>query len=467
MDDDGVDGVENESMTSSMRDRAFGEMLGTDTATEATQRDLARMGVCERLYYIGCSKEKVKQDKLRHDRESKVMEELAQVTARPAITRRATKLPAKGNTFADQASMWQDRMESKRLQMMAETVEQERVEATFSPQLNKRSQELKKNYHGPVSAWEKHFAKFCAKKNVESPPQEFRPNINESSRSRTVNSEGGETIGDRLYSGALKKQEKMTELAKLEMERSLYDPATGQKLFQPTTLNHSSRNPSEVSEELYNQHSLNQKKKEQLVRKFSHDSNLTFSPAIDAHSATMMENTTRKPLYSPQRNRSPNPPASEVSQTSSKIIKKADVEKFLLRNEKSKLQHQSRMTLLKEQLAEKEKRECTFSPRVSAASEKIFDASSYSGKSPQRSQRSPAFPPPPPPQDHLPPSYYSREQFPTTPVQKTPPTSRVIEAAPPSGPTSRSASTNVEQYISNFEKEMFAVLDQWKKLEEV
>ena len=94
------------SETSSQQERKIANLIGPDKEEEAANDAPEIRNVCHRLYYVGCGKEKEKQEKLKQERDKILVQEMAQLTQRPNITGRAREKQSKGAYFAEHALLW-------------------------------------------------------------------------------------------------------------------------------------------------------------------------------------------------------------------------------------------------------------------------------------------------------------------------------------------------------------------------
>eukprot|EP00755_Sulcionema_specki_P007258 Sspe_Gene.37748::Locus_18218_Transcript_1_1_Confidence_1.000_Length_1111::g.37748::m.37748 len=208
---------------------------GDDLLTESSDIDIRGLSVGERLYYIGCGMERNRQERLRQERENKILQELSEVTAKPMITSKARALPAKGDAFAEHSLLWRKRMEHEKRKQAARKQMEDVAETRKKVEVDPKSQaiiergSLRHCYKGPVSGWNKHFARYQTKKNMVPEKEIFSPNINP--KSTGLHRDGD--IGDRLFDEAAKKEERLRVMVSKASRDELEDPTTGQPYFHP------------------------------------------------------------------------------------------------------------------------------------------------------------------------------------------------------------------------------------------
>eukprot|EP01065_Artemidia_motanka_P012807 TRINITY_DN1706_c1_g1_i1.p1 TRINITY_DN1706_c1_g1~~TRINITY_DN1706_c1_g1_i1.p1 ORF type:complete len:602 (+),score=235.24 TRINITY_DN1706_c1_g1_i1:46-1806(+) len=217
------------------RHRVTADDIHTESSSDI---DVARLNIGQRLYYIGCGMERNRQERLRRERETAEMAELSQLTAKPMITPRARRLPEKGDSFAHFSELWAKRNERQKRQQAARQAQEEAAEVLKQVEMNPYSKKLVEregtNYQGPISGWNKHFARHQTKKNATPAAQLFTPCINPPLPDATGR-EGDKDIGTRLFEESAKREKRMRDRVHA-MQRDLeVDPVTKQRLFVPQT----------------------------------------------------------------------------------------------------------------------------------------------------------------------------------------------------------------------------------------
>eukprot|EP01060_Flectonema_neradi_P017792 TRINITY_DN2462_c0_g1_i1.p1 TRINITY_DN2462_c0_g1~~TRINITY_DN2462_c0_g1_i1.p1 ORF type:complete len:593 (+),score=143.41 TRINITY_DN2462_c0_g1_i1:49-1827(+) len=449
--------------------------------TESTDIDITRLSVGERLYYIGCGMQRNRQERLRRERENQIVAELSAVTAKPMITNRARQLPAKGSEFAEHNTLWSKRLEKERRKHEAKKHMDDIAETLQKVEMNPKSAamiergRLKAKYRGPISGWNKHFAKFQTKKNIIPEREVFSPNINVTSAN--LQRDGG--VGERLYEEASRKEERLRTMVNMASLRELVDPVTDQPYFKPHTPHAGaatscqrrsrSRDVDSVVHSLLSRGQETQKKKERAASQ-DHSQKYSFKPRLNARSREMVTAKGKKPLYDREKfsRKSKRQAANILSQPVSPGDKVEDkgirvdssgvptycTQAFIRRNERLVLHRQERVNAIKREMEEKELQHCTFTPRICRQStdiltngQAISTGAAYSTKSMERRR------------PHNPSGIASPQ-----PVSAL--HSQQHMAHEPGSPEAVDADVGTV-VVSSFEKEMMNVLEEWRKLEDV
>lgn len=499
------------SDTSSQQERKFANLLGgQDDYGAGSESTGTIQNIGHRLYHLGTEKEKMRQEQLRHERERILMSEMTELTQRPAITSRAREKPPKGHLFAEHASEWRKRRDQKVEEQAQLSRQQAESEVTGEPLLNSHSLTLldeSGNYQDPVTGWEKHYAKYCAKHTAPLPKSLFHPNIN----SNAVRADSDIPIHDRLYKDSTERRMKLKEAARERMKQELEDPATGRPYFSPQSLRPPSQShvsPNRTEEKSVFEYLHESSKRKELSQQ-DVDPEATFTPKINPKSDELAERV-RKPLYTPGRSArkseddsdSKSPDSKEKEAEKAARINKAALEEFFRRTERNDHVRQARLEQLRKERLERDGEHCSFQPRINKHSVDLFEAAHVYGK-----------PMSTPAADIVPtssrvsgyeasgmsspsPTQASKKSLQTTPRTTGAPSPKAGAASPKAAApnTNYSAARGAqryspsavphsvpapsvsqgpqdmaggEDYISNFEKQMYAVLDEWRRLEEV
>lgn len=504
------------SDTSSVRERKFANLLGGSDSDSEPDRPATR-NVGHRLYHVGTGRERIKQERMREQREQLLMQEMAQMTQRPNITRRAQSKPSKGAYFADHATMWSVQRDQHIRQTAKEVNEERYAEVRESPAINSRSDKIVRTageHKGPVRGWEQRFAKFCAKRSAgdaTTQKETFSPNIN----ANAVRVDVERSIAERLYEDSHVRKERLRMLSREQQARELVDEATGRPLFNPHALKSSparsrSRTAAELSAQLHDDQ-LEQSRRKAMLSAAYRDPELTFSPNINKCSE-ILATRTRKPLYVPRAQREKEErerrerQRAKSAEASPRVEKgPVNIDEFLRRAQRNEIARAHKLAAIRDEEEDRETRECTFQPHISARSEDLFNKSNMSG-APMRSPLDALASP------HSTDRGGTQLSFAASP-QRTPKTQRGKAAAaefaavmaqqgvaadtgkahspgrqrtPKAVPALRAPSTgtdaqrspsrgggadpqmeNVDHYIAQFESQMYTVLEEWRRLEEV
>eukprot|EP01062_Namystynia_karyoxenos_P019442 TRINITY_DN1732_c0_g2_i2.p1 TRINITY_DN1732_c0_g2~~TRINITY_DN1732_c0_g2_i2.p1 ORF type:complete len:665 (+),score=171.24 TRINITY_DN1732_c0_g2_i2:81-2075(+) len=210
------------------------QQQGPGDPDAGSEIDLGGLSVGERLYYIGCGMERNRQERLREERDRRTLSELAQLSAKPMITARARRLPEKGQAFAEQAMQWSRRLEHHKRQQRALRASAEAQEVRCHSSVTARSQHIVSSlgprYRGPVTGWNRHFARYQTKRNQEPEADGFSPNIN---LSASALQRDPRPVGDRLHEEAVAREERLRRRAEVASVRQMVDPVTSQPFFTP------------------------------------------------------------------------------------------------------------------------------------------------------------------------------------------------------------------------------------------
>eukprot|EP00754_Rhynchopus_humris_P014316 Rhum_TRINITY_DN14382_c18_g1::Rhum_TRINITY_DN14382_c18_g1_i1::g.85377::m.85377 len=467
--------------------------------TESSDIDMGRMTVGERLYYIGCGMERNKQERLRKEREHRVVSELSQVTAKPMITQRARELPSKGVAFPEQSLAWQKRLDKERRKQSARQCMDEVAETLQTVQMSARSQallergRLKATYRGPIAGWNKHFARYQTKKNVVPDREIFAPNINASSA--TLERDG--TVGDRLHEEAYRKVERLRTMMHHQSQEELVDPETRLPYFQPRVVRSRSRDVDAVVSTLLSKGQEAQKKREKQA---SDDARHSFTPVINQRSSEIVGVKGRRPLYDPakfkknsKRDRSCDKDAGGAGaeeggaggggaggsrREAASPHFSTCTQSFVRRNERLLLNRQERAKAIRRQQDAKELEQCTFTPRICKQSEDILQGGTAYVERGATATRSKSA-------DHTHGHAHaaaSQHQMSLTGMRAShggagaPPLREGVPApqydllpttSPAHGARGAPDALHIDPHVTSFEKEMLNVLEEWRRLEEV
>eukprot|EP01061_Rhynchopus_euleeides_P029936 TRINITY_DN4958_c1_g1_i1.p1 TRINITY_DN4958_c1_g1~~TRINITY_DN4958_c1_g1_i1.p1 ORF type:complete len:646 (+),score=190.04 TRINITY_DN4958_c1_g1_i1:155-1939(+) len=432
--------------------------------TESSDLDIAKLSVGERLYYIGCGMERNKQERLRRERENRVVSELSQVTAKPMITQRARQMSSKGVEFAEKSVLWSKRLENERRKQSAKQCMETMAETLEHVQMNPRSAallekgRLKATYKGPVKGWNTHFARYQTKKNIVPEREVFAPNINTSSA--TLHREG--VVGDRLHDEAFRKTERLRDMMDVASMQELVDPQTGKPYFQPSTVRSHSRDIDTVVNTLLSKGQEAAQKRTKRSQE-TMGKEYTFRPHLNPRSKEIATARGRKPLYDPskfskrgegaggQDGGKGGPKRASSSMPSYGI----GTQSFHRRNERLLLNRQERVRAIKHEQEQRELEHCTFAPRICRQSEDILtQGQALSGAVPLRSRSA---------ERPVPPSPAVGARAGNTSGVDMMPARMMAEDRSRWG----AAENNAEPHVTSFEKEMLSVLEEWRKLEEV
>eukprot|EP01065_Artemidia_motanka_P003201 TRINITY_DN1151_c2_g1_i1.p1 TRINITY_DN1151_c2_g1~~TRINITY_DN1151_c2_g1_i1.p1 ORF type:complete len:536 (+),score=136.96 TRINITY_DN1151_c2_g1_i1:43-1608(+) len=467
---------------------------GADGTEASSEIDISHLSVGERLYYIGCGMERNRQERLREEREKAALAELSQLTAKPMITSRARQLPSRGTAFADQSMEWRRRLEHFKRQQRSLQASEEAMETCLHPSVTRRSESIIRGlggrYHGPISGWNRHFARYQTKKNMLPEQEVFSPSIN---LSAVMLQRDRRPVGERLHEEAAAREERLRAQSEVSALREMVDPVTSQPLFTPNRGCSRSRTPQgrrsttpparggavrrsvstsarrdadAVVNSLLSRGQESLKRKEQR-REESQRKKHPFRPNLCSRSKDMAT-LCRKPLYEvPQLpDTKPTAPRRSASPARGDVRPLHGSDDFLRRNDKLLATRRERVQQLKVELADRETADCTFAPRICSRSDDILSSTPSQVARRARSAASspaPPLPPPPPPPPYAPalspprpPSYepYDRPR---------PPSYEAARAAPE---PSRAPPEGTAQ-LKQFEAEMLGVLDEWRRLEEM
>ncbi|CUG91554.1 Hypothetical protein, putative [Bodo saltans] len=507
------------SETSSQQERKFSALLGGPDPHELL---LSRggggmssgpMNVGKRLYVVGVNRLVDKEERLQNVREQVLMREMSEMTQRPAITRKARQRAAKGAMFAESGREWLENKERHLYDSQQRVKAAEVIGMQEQPTLNRKSSNMVErlgDYQGPVTGWETHFAKYCAKKTSTTPRDLFQPTIN----SNAIRIDIEKEIGQRLYDDSSLRDARRQELERDIREKELIDPNTGRQLFSPLPLDcnpsRELRSPDQLTDQLLEGgRRIEEKKKELATKIHANDPNLTFSPSINKRSSKIALKVERSPLHMPRKREDPNQAAStsptrDASSISVYSARKqlhmsahVDPNEFLRRTELSEHLRQQKLLDLHRTVNADQERECSFQPRINRKSFEICEKQTssqlsedspaplasqhrvqhqqqvraFDGSSASKSAgfRQPQFAPSVGQASHSSATLQHQPDIRVTPqfVSSAGLTPRGTAASP-------SASTRpvlqsppkVETYINNFEEQMFQVLDEWRRIED-
>ena len=393
------------SETSSAEERRFAELLGSDSESDMGG-GMEAGNVGERLYITGTAKERRKQERLQREREKVLLKELNEVTTKPRITHHARWKPSKGAMFAEHAIEWENRRREKLEESARKAREEEGRELMPSPHINRRSAEIaaSRHYQGPVSGWEDHFAKYCAKKaaqqNQAPQPGMFSPNINRYKGLDASRTEERIPIGDRLFEESFVREDRLREMEEMQREQELVDEFTNRPLFTPSTVEYplpeeraAQGAAVDAGARLHALHNARLERRRQTqASSDSNDASTMFSPKVNKHSQEIGDRR-RKPLYhnkvdyhkehleAEERERAlgfkPSINASPRTTSNPPVVRQRAVptaKDFVHRNEALNRQRQARLAKIKEEALEHQSRECTFQPSVNRRSMEIFQS---------------------------------------------------------------------------------------------
>lgn len=520
------------SDTSSQQERKFSMLLGGPDPHDMLIRGGPAggpMNVGKRLYVVGVNRLIDKEERLQNVREQVLMKEMSEMTQRPAITRKARQRSGKGALFADSGREWLENKERHLIDAQERVKAAEVIGMQAQPTLDRKSSTMVErlgDYQGPVTGWETHFAKYCAKKTSTTPRDLFQPTIN----SNAIRVDIEKEIGQRLYDDSVIREQRREQLEREVHEKELVDPNTGRQLFSPQPLdcnpNRELRSPNRLTEELLEGGRRIEEKKKEVANKIrNNDPNLTFSPTINKRSGVIAQKVQRSPLHQPRRRLSPGAtpdtsavasPASpsDANGSASKVKQQAHIDpnEFLRRTELSEHLRQQKLLELQRSVDAEQGRECSFQPRINRRSFEIWEkqTSQYGGgggggnvvdgvasksaavaSAPPAAFRQPQFA-----HSSLGSTSHSmaRLEHPVSPGTSGPGImnassvsfrhSAISSSPPPSTTTQYQTSPldlyndrqpqrsnlqsppKVETYINSFEQQMFQVLDEWRRIED-
>jgi hypothetical protein len=495
------------SETSSQQERKYSALLGGPDPHELLARggtSSGPMNVGKRLYVVGINRLVDKEERLQNVREQVLMREMSEMTQRPAITRKARQRAAKGAMFAESGREWLEIKERHLLDNQERVKAAEVVGMQEQPTLNRKSSTMVErlgDYQGPVTGWETHFAKYCAKKTSTTPRDLFQPTIN----SNAIRIDIEKEIGQRLFDDSSLREARRLELERSIREKELVDPNTGRQLFSPLPLdcnpNRELRSPDRLAEELLEGGRRIAEKKMELAKKIhSTDPNLTFSPSINKRSSKIAHKVERSPLHMPRKREESSSGASPARHLEASARKQptvsshADPHEFLRRTELSEHLRQQKLLDLHRTVSADQDRECSFQPRINRRSFEICEkqTSQFGDESPVTSDfhrvpkassaskpavfRQPQFAPSvghTSGASHSSGAHYSVNELANSPSFVASPqyadvqTPRSSQLAPlPQQRPSLQSPPKVEAYINSFEQQMFQVLDEWRRIED-
>lgn len=520
---DAVSVHETASDTSSMQERKFTAKLGAAAYDASVAGGSSPLGayvvpanVGHRLYISGTSKEQERQSRLRAQRERLLMLEMSQVTRRPNITHRARSKPAKGALFSDHSALWEKRRDDHRRALLRAEQERRLAEVTASPAINPASQRILDeggHYRDPVTGWDEHFARYVAKRTAALPPEMFSPNIN----ANAVRPDADRDIADRLFGDSYDRRERLRSEAQRRLREETIDPATGRPFFTPQ-----SARPDAPGRGAGVFDALHDNSKEWQARRNApvdtHEPALTFTPKVNPRSAELSEKS-RKPLYTPNKTPRAADGASPSALSAScggggasgasaasperRAAQPIDLQEFFRRAARDGQVRQARMKALRDEYSSRDRSDCTFHPRVNEHSLELFVQMSHFGTEgaagvggvgvvggssagrgvagTPRAGGSPRSPRGGGGGGTASASATARSGgAPPTPGGNGDSARRLRRppaAVSPAGASARGAAGRragspreggeAADYIASFEKQMAAVLDEWKRLEEV
>eukprot|EP01063_Lacrimia_lanifica_P011869 TRINITY_DN18547_c0_g1_i1.p1 TRINITY_DN18547_c0_g1~~TRINITY_DN18547_c0_g1_i1.p1 ORF type:complete len:655 (+),score=222.67 TRINITY_DN18547_c0_g1_i1:58-2022(+) len=472
-----------------------GEVDNEDYLTESTDIDVSKLSVGERLYYIGCGMERMKQERLRQERENKIVSELSAMTAKPMITPFARKISTGHESdFAEKTMRWRNGLERKRKAAAAQQTMMDQAENLQRVEVSKRSRAILEKrekhaakYKGPVSGWNKHFARYQTKKNIMPDREVFTPNINK--YSSKLERDGG--IGDRLFEEAKKKEGRLRHMMERAAMQEIVDPVTGCAYFTPSgnvdmhdEASFGPRPGAHVSAERTERRDIDTvvttllakgQESQNRLKQSNSEAAFSFKPQMNKKSQELVNASKRRPLYDSEkfsnRQRHGNEPVTKFSgrqSTPAGTPAAATPSKspnnqrysvctpaFIRRNEKLLARKQERVRDIKQQQQQREMEECTFTPSICRQSEDILTGGSIQGAGSAAAARrsrsaEPVYTTVTASAHKAPPAYGH------TPPASQQPQQQVTKAVPQDDP-----------YVSTFEKEMMSILDEWQKLEDV
>eukprot|EP01064_Diplonema_japonicum_P032303 TRINITY_DN6027_c0_g1_i2.p1 TRINITY_DN6027_c0_g1~~TRINITY_DN6027_c0_g1_i2.p1 ORF type:complete len:597 (+),score=188.50 TRINITY_DN6027_c0_g1_i2:248-2038(+) len=438
--------------------------------SESGVSDISKMDIGERLYYAGCGAEQKKQAFVKQERESKVLNELSQLS-QPKITRKGREQPPRGDEFrsAGVSGMWKERLEmvrQKRKELEEESIKMQTTGVPMGSN-SKRivEQNMARKYHGPISGWEVHRDRHLKKQYPAADPFDtFVPNIN---REKNLGSYKGEVFS-RLHTDAVKRTvptgettpkqtNTITFISQTEKDRrerasvspSVKGDATPDfvvhRLLSAGQAKERRRAKvsaefSEAAERKYSYHpSLNEKSLELAAERRKRKAQERASPSIHT---TVSLSKVSQPC-------SPTKPKTSATHETRKMMDND----FLMRNNKQVVH---RMELAKSNEREKVSRElehCTFYPRLNPNSEALLaERSQGTGREYIASFKTETSSPSP--------GIRMRD---TTPQDTVVPPPNL--AASPFDRTAESYATTLNKGV--FEREIDAVLDEWNKIQDL
>ena len=333
-------------------------------------------------------------------------------------------------------------------------------------------------------------------------------------------------ISDRLFEDSDRREARRKQLEEELRAKELIDPNTGSKLFSPHSLHEKGeRTPEDVARRLLQLGREAEERKKELAEKYTKcDHNLTFSPKLSEKSKAIAEATTRRPLYEPKPKVSGNgsPEKEKVLESEGSTQRKqhkrsgSDPSGFFRRSERAEQIRQEKLREMAVAVASQELSECTFQPHISRRSLDLFrsahnygvpmDMQGFGGQdlTPQggvavpNTSASDAY-------SLRQPRFSESVHQSTSPHQATPSVAAALSsgkrhADPQSSSASAAKSAQnlfssmtadtslptgglnelgdrpqrsgvegvaLDDYVSAFERQMFAVLEDWRRLEEV
>ena len=208
---------------------------------ESVRPRIKAMTAGERMYFKGAALEQLKQERLQHEREAKVMSEITQIS-QPVITARAHNITS---DFATRQAAWSAKVAASREAAINRQEQEKRdnLNADSKVFMTQRSQKLVGHKNsGPMSDWEARFQKHNQRKNAILPAaSSFKPNI--TSAAAKLKTTG--PASDRLYEDAAKRQLKREHTLHRSLEEDRFDPQTGVPRYAPRTT-HRSGSPTDT-----------------------------------------------------------------------------------------------------------------------------------------------------------------------------------------------------------------------------
>eukprot|EP01065_Artemidia_motanka_P052854 TRINITY_DN9646_c0_g1_i6.p1 TRINITY_DN9646_c0_g1~~TRINITY_DN9646_c0_g1_i6.p1 ORF type:complete len:822 (+),score=149.15 TRINITY_DN9646_c0_g1_i6:57-2468(+) len=348
-----------------------------------------------------------------------------------------------------------------------------------------------RRYNGPVCQWALHAAKHRSRREGPRPdPVDFTPNINRRAVSFR-SGEMGKEVSTRLYHDAVHRAEARKQLQSSGAVRATRDPETGCPLFVPNAKRKATphvaspqrsqapsaaREPAgeQVVHRLLSAGQTHTRRMDQMRRTEIQCKKPLFRPELSERTRELAEHRTLEQASRPtlsQIHKTQAPadvlPAHDGAPFS-QVGRPASAAAFLSRNERKAKQQRDRIAQLRLQQEERMLEECTFRPKISCNSQAIAERGWAKAEHvdpvlvgevhvPQSASRvdvhprSPGLSPPLSPAGRL-----------LSPARSASPGTGVPSPAARSGSEQQQQPTGVR--VSEFEREVEAVLDEWRKI---
>eukprot|EP00756_Hemistasia_phaeocysticola_P022062 Hpha_TRINITY_DN15810_c2_g1::TRINITY_DN15810_c2_g1_i1::g.191339::m.191339 len=368
----------------------FGRATPEDEAVESTELDLAGLSVAERLYYVGCGMLRSREERIHAAREHRALREMSELTFSPQITAKAKRQQA---SFSERAKQWDEQRAARERERQAKAeVELEGVEQQAGQaRICQKSRAITNaSYSGPVAGWDRRCQHWVATRRPIPERAERTPRITAAASSRRE----ALPVGDRLYAEAGRQWERLRERREIAELRELVDPETAQPYFAPnarpadTRPRHADaavrvadqwavgdpvprrRQPDELVNSLLSKGQAAMIKREKLAVQL-HTAAHTFAPRLTKKSAQLVaqRQSPRRPLHERPPAKKPVSPPSPPSPSAAQRhprrrgsgVGDEDVFSRMRRLDKRR---DLRLAELRQKEAEREQKNCTFSPSI-------------------------------------------------------------------------------------------------------